>query len=77
MRAVETRQGNSPVILGLPHTGTDVPDDIWSRLNDNGKILADTDWHIHKLYDGLIDARLLCAPPSTAIASTPIATRQA
>lgn len=55
MRAVETRQGNSPVILGLPHTGTDVPDDIWSRLNDNGKILADTDWHIHKLYDGLID----------------------
>lgn len=53
MRAVETRQGNSPVILGLPHTGTDVPDDIWSRLNDNGKILADTDWHIHKLYDGL------------------------
>ena len=50
----EVRQGTSPVILGFPHTGTDVPADIWERLNDTGKILADTDWHIHKLYDGLL-----------------------
>ncbi|MGU3575266.1 N-formylglutamate deformylase [Brucellaceae bacterium C25G] len=55
MNAFEVRQGTSPVILGLPHTGTDVPEDIWARLNDNGRILADTDWHIHKLYDGLLD----------------------
>ena len=55
MSAYEVRQGSSPVILGLPHTGTDVPDDIWARLNDNGQILADTDWHIHRLYDGLLD----------------------
>ncbi len=55
MSAFEVRQGTSPVILGLPHTGTDVPDDVWSRLNDNGRILADTDWHIHQLYDGLIE----------------------
>jgi len=47
-------QGTSPIILGLPHTGTDVPAEIWSRLNDNGKILADTDWHIHELYAGLL-----------------------
>ena len=51
----EVRQGSSPVILGFPHTGTDVPADIWERLNDNGRILADTDWHIHRLYDGLLD----------------------
>jgi len=51
----ETRHGTSPVILGFPHTGTDVPPAFWNRLNDNGKILADTDWHIHKLYDGLLD----------------------
>ncbi|MBW9060485.1 N-formylglutamate deformylase [Agrobacterium sp. CMT1] len=48
-------QGTSPIILGLPHTGTDVPAEIWSRLNDNGKILADTDWHIHELYAGLLE----------------------
>jgi len=50
----EVRQGTSPVILGFPHTGTNVPPAIWDRLNDNGKILADTDWHIHTLYDGLL-----------------------
>lgn len=55
MQAFEVKQGSSPVIIGLPHTGTNVPDDIWERLNDNGRILADTDWHIHKLYDGLLE----------------------
>lgn len=55
MSAFEVVQGSSPVILGLPHTGTDVPEDIWNRLNDNGRILADTDWHIHQLYAGLIE----------------------
>ncbi|PRD42534.1 N-formylglutamate deformylase [Phyllobacterium phragmitis] len=54
MAMFEVRQGNSPVILGLPHTGTEVPPDIWERLNANGRLLADTDWHIHKLYDGLL-----------------------
>jgi formiminoglutamase len=51
----EIRQGTSPIILGFPHTGTDVPADIWARLNDTGRILADADWHIHDLYDGLLD----------------------
>ncbi|MFB2550028.1 N-formylglutamate deformylase [Ensifer soli] len=50
----EVRQGTSPVILAFPHTGTDVPAAIFARLNDNGRILADTDWHIHHLYDGLL-----------------------
>jgi len=55
MSVVEVRQGTSPVILGFPHTGTEVPADIRDGLNDNGGLLADTDWHIHRLYDGLID----------------------
>lgn len=54
MAVVDVHQGTSPVILGLPHTGTEVPADIWERLNDNGKLLADTDWHIHTLYAGLL-----------------------
>lgn len=55
MSVFELHQGSSPIILGLPHTGTDVPAEIWDRLNENGKILADTDWHIHDLYAGLLD----------------------
>ena len=54
MTPVEVSRGTSPVILGLPHTGTHVPADIWDRLNANGKLLADTDWHIDRLYDGLL-----------------------
>lgn len=54
MSDFEVRQGTSPVILGFPHTGTDVPTEIWERLNDTGRLLADTDWHIHKLYEGLL-----------------------
>ncbi len=54
MTPVEIRRGSSPVILGLPHTGTDVPLEIRDRLNDEGRKLRDTDWHIHRLYDGLL-----------------------
>ena len=54
MSVFETVQGDSPIILGLPHTGTWVPDEIRAKLNPRGQILADTDWHIERLYDGLL-----------------------
>ena len=50
----EISRGSSPIILAFPHTGTNVPADIWERLNDNGRLLADTDWHINQLYAGLL-----------------------
>jgi N-formylglutamate deformylase len=59
----ERHQGTSPIILAFPHTGTEVPPAIWDRLNDNGRILADTDWHIHRLYDGLL-------PDATTVRAT-------
>ncbi|MFB9224691.1 N-formylglutamate deformylase [Paracoccus cavernae] len=55
MSVFETVQGDSPIILGLPHTGTWVPDEIRAKLNARGQTLADTDWHIERLYDGLLD----------------------
>jgi formiminoglutamase len=51
---VEVVRGDSPVILGLPHTGTWLPDEVRARLNARGQVLADTDWHIERLYDGLL-----------------------
>ncbi len=53
MKPVEIVQGNSPIVLGLPHTGTHVPEDILADLNDRGRGLDDTDWHIHQLYEGI------------------------
>tara|TARA_R110002020_G_scaffold13069_2_gene47250 strand:- start:2701 stop:3501 length:801 start_codon:yes stop_codon:yes gene_type:complete len=55
MTPVEVRRGDGPLVLGLPHTGTFVPDDILARLTPLGRTLGDTDWHIDRLYDGLID----------------------
>lgn len=46
-------RGTSPIILGFPHVGTDVPPDIAQCLNDEGRLLRDTDWHLHLLYQGL------------------------
>ena len=54
MTPVTIHQGDSPVILGLPHTGTFVPDEIFARLTPLGQTLADTDWHVERLYDGLL-----------------------
>ena len=52
---IEILRGDSPLVLGLPHTGTILPDAVRTALNDTGLSMADTDWHIHDLYDGLVD----------------------
>jgi N-formylglutamate deformylase len=54
MKPVDVIQGHGPLILGLPHTGTYVPDDVRANLNDRGQELSDTDWHIDKLYADLL-----------------------
>jgi formiminoglutamase len=51
---IEITRGEGPLVLGLPHTGTWLPDDVADSLNNTGLALADTDWHIHDLYDGLL-----------------------
>ena len=53
MNPVDVNHGDGPVVLGQPHGGMFVPEDIAARLNDNGLALADTDWHITRLYEGL------------------------
>jgi N-formylglutamate deformylase len=51
---VEVTRGDGPIMLGMPHTGTFLPPEIEARLNARGRQLLDTDWHIHRLYDGLL-----------------------
>lgn len=63
MTPFELRPGSSPVILAFPHTGTNVPDDIALRLNDEGGKRRDTDWHIHELYAGIL-------PDATTVRAT-------
>lgn len=54
MKPVDVISGHSPIILAMPHSGLYVPDNIYSRFNDIGCLLADTDWHIDRLYTDLL-----------------------
>lgn len=54
MEPVAVIQGDSPVVLGFPHVGTYLPAEIAAGLNDEGRRLRDTDWHVFELYDGLL-----------------------
>lgn len=61
MPPVDVARGTSPLILAMPHVGTFLPDAIKARLNANGLRLADTDWHIERLYDGLVENATIVA----------------
>ena len=40
-----------PLLVSIPHTGTEIPVDISLRLAPGVSAVADTDWHLHHLYD--------------------------
>jgi formiminoglutamase len=58
---LECRQGHAPLILSLPHTGTEIPGAIEARLVSPWLARKDTDWHVERLYDfaSRLDATIL------------------
>lgn len=55
MTLVFVTRGSVPIILCQPHSGTYVPDKIRRDLNELGRELTDTDWHVPSLYEGLLE----------------------
>ncbi|MGH6719703.1 MAG: N-formylglutamate deformylase [Alphaproteobacteria bacterium] len=43
--------GDAPLLISIPHGGTEVPGDIAAGLTDRALTLPDTDWHVARLYD--------------------------
>ena len=43
-------RGTTPLLVSLPHDGSDVPGDIAARLTDSAHRTPDTDWHVSRLY---------------------------
>lgn len=58
---VEVVRGEAPLLVSLPHTGTDIPPDIGPRLVSSWRARKDTDWWIERLYDfvGGLDATIV------------------
>jgi len=48
---VEIARGPAPLIVSIPHTGTEIPPEIEAGLVSPWLARKDTDWRIEKLYD--------------------------
>ncbi|MDG5496388.1 N-formylglutamate deformylase [Niveispirillum sp. BGYR6] len=47
---LDITRGTVPLILSIPHAGTDIPDDIVPALADPWLARKDADWHVADLY---------------------------
>lgn len=48
-------QGDTPLLISIPHAGTEVPNEIAGRFGSAARALPDTDWHVPILYDFAAD----------------------
>ncbi len=49
----DLKQGGGPLLLSMPHVGTDLPPELPSRLTAEALQLVDTDWRVEELYNFL------------------------
>lgn len=50
MYSFELHQGSLPLLVSLPHNGSEIPDDIRSTLKPFAQSAPDTDWFVDALY---------------------------
>ncbi|WP_321396313.1 N-formylglutamate deformylase [Emcibacter sp.] len=50
--------GSGPLLVSMPHVGTEIPADIAGRLTEEALGVPNTDWHVDRLYDFLGDMDL-------------------
>ena len=47
------QRGSSPLLVSMPHTGTEIPSALQADYLPRALSVEDTDWHLHRLYDFL------------------------
>ena len=47
---IEAHAGRTPLVLSLPHVGSQIPAELQGRLTPLALEVADTDWHVEQLY---------------------------
>ena len=43
-------RGDQPLIVSIPHSGTEIPPEIEARLVSIERARVDADWWVHRLY---------------------------
>lgn len=43
--------GEAPLLISIPHLGTEIPEALLSGMTPAARVKADTDWHVDRLYD--------------------------
>jgi N-formylglutamate deformylase len=51
----QLQQGRVPLLISLPHVGTEIPPEISERLVPRALISEDSDWHLERLYRPLAE----------------------
>jgi len=51
----EFKAGTIPLLVSMPHVGTDIPDDIAAAMTPASREKADTDWHLTQLYGPFLE----------------------
>ncbi len=57
------KAGSIPLLVSMPHVGTDIPDEVLATMTPAATDRQDTDWHLVRLYEFLreMDASVLSA----------------
>lgn len=61
------RRADTPLILAMPHGGTELPDDLIGGFRSPWLARRDADWHIAALYDGLAQATVVATDVSRSV----------
>jgi len=43
--------GDAPLLISIPHLGTEIPAEVLRGMTAAASVKADTDWHVDRLYD--------------------------
>lgn len=47
----DLHRGDAPLLVSIPHMGTEIPEALRDRFCDRALSVEDTDWHMDRLYD--------------------------
>ncbi len=50
MNTFTLAQGTLPLLVSVPHAGTEIPTELHTHFTDKALQVEDTDWHLEKLY---------------------------